>query len=99
MRARPALAVPEPADQVADAVRLDPEPALFQPADGQLVGLLLAGGSPDPVRTDPVADGVELVEPLEHPHVLIIHLRTCHVSQVPTEGLTLQTCYDIAYMR
>src|SRR5207244_12028168 len=67
MRARPDLPVPQPADQVADAVGLDPEPGLLHPAGGEFVRLLLSCASADAVRADSSADGVELGGPLERP--------------------------------
>src|SRR5439155_20209403 len=74
VRPAPDRPVLQPADQVADAVGLDPEPGLLHPAGGELVCLLLAGASPHAISPDPFADGVELVEPLEHAHVPIIPL-------------------------
>jgi hypothetical protein len=56
------------------------------------VRFLLSGGSADTAGADPVADGVELVEPLEHAHAQIIP------QQARPGGLTLQNCYVIAYM-
>jgi hypothetical protein len=58
------------------------------------VRLVLTRRPPDPVRTDPLADGEKLVEPREHAHAPI--------KAPSSEGLTLQSCYGInaiAYLR
>ncbi len=52
-------------EQVPIRVDLDLEPGLLEPAARELVRLVLLGRAGDPVRARPVADRVELLQPVE----------------------------------
>ena len=53
------------AEEVPGGVDLDLEPGLLQPAARKLVRLVLLGRVADAVRARPVADRVQLVQPVE----------------------------------
>jgi hypothetical protein len=75
MRARPHVRLLGAADQVAGGVDLDRQAGVAHPPGGDGVGLILVLRAADAVGPGAAADGVELLESLEHAHERIISRR------------------------
>src|SRR5213075_3147080 len=68
MRARPDRGVAGATDQIAGVVDPDLEPGLLHPTRRKLVRTILPTAAAHAVCTDAAADGVQLLQPVEHAH-------------------------------
>ena len=94
MRADPhVLALRGVPEEVPARVDFDVEPGLSHPLGRELVRLVLAGSRMRSVRARPAADGVQLVEPLEHPHRVAVCRRSLSdpSTHQPTSEMTAAT--------